>query len=142
MLQPILELTRGGVIEATHFGSIAVVDSTGKLLHSYGDPDTVAFLRSSAKPFQALPFVEQGGAEYFNFTQSELSISCASHETSQLHLDTVAAMQTKIGILEGSLQCLLSGLLPSAIPAEYQLSQFSEVIIPQFNARSGHWQMS
>ena len=105
MLQPILELTRGGVIEATHFGSIAVVDSTGKLLHSYGDPDTVAFLRSSAKPFQALPFVEQGGAEYFNFTQSELSISCASHETSQLHLDTVAAMQTKIGILEGSLQC-------------------------------------
>ncbi|MBK7456331.1 MAG: asparaginase [Anaerolineales bacterium] len=105
MLQPILELTRGGVIEATHFGSIAVVDSTGKLLHSYGDPDTVAFLRSSAKPFQALPFVEQGGAEYFNFTQSELSISCASHETSQLHLDTVTAMQKKIGIQEGSLQC-------------------------------------
>ena len=105
MLQPILELTRGGVIEATHFGSIVVVDSTGKLLHSYGDPDTVAFLRSSAKPFQALPFVEQGGAEYFNFTQRELSISCASHETSQLHLDTVTAMQKKIGIQEGDLQC-------------------------------------
>ncbi|MBK8418053.1 MAG: asparaginase [Anaerolineales bacterium] len=33
-------------------------------------------------------------------------MSCASHETSQVHLDTVAAMQTpKIGILEGSLQC-------------------------------------
>jgi len=103
--QPILELTRGRVVESTHFGSIAVVDSTGKLLHSYGDSDTVAFLRSSAKPFQAIPFVERGGAEHFNFTQSELSISCASHETAQHHLDTVRAMQAKIGILEDDLQC-------------------------------------
>ena len=108
--QPILELTRGGVVEATHFGSIAVVDSTGKLLHSYGDPHTVAFLRSSAKPFQALPFVEHGGVEHYGFTQSELSISCASHETSQMHLDTVTAMQKKIGIHESSLQC--GGHLP------------------------------
>jgi L-asparaginase II len=105
MLQPILEVIRGSVVEATHFGSIAVVDSTGKLLHSYGDPDTVAFLRSSAKPFQALPFVEQGGVEHFGFTQQELSISCASHETAQIHLDTVTALQKKIGIQESSLQC-------------------------------------
>jgi L-asparaginase II len=66
LLQPLLELTRGRVVESTHFGSIAVVDSTGKLLHSYGDPHGVAFLRSSAKPFQALPFVERGGVEHFN----------------------------------------------------------------------------
>ena len=103
--QPILELTRGSVVESTHFGSIAVVDSSGKLLHSHGDPDTVAFLRSSAKPFQAIPFVEHGGAEHFEFTQRELSISCASHETAQMHLDTVAAMQKKIGIEERHLQC-------------------------------------
>ena len=103
--QPLLELIRGSIVEATHFGSIAVVDSTGKLIHKYGDPDTVAFLRSSAKPFQALPFVEQGGVEHFGFTQKELSISCASHETAQMHLDTVTAMQRKIGIEESHLQC-------------------------------------
>jgi L-asparaginase II len=103
--QPILELTRGRVVESTHFGSIVVVDSTGKLLHSYGDPYTVAFLRSSAKPFQALPFVERGGVEHFDFTQSELAISCASHETAQFHLDIVKAMQAKIGIQEDHLQC-------------------------------------
>jgi L-asparaginase II len=105
VIQPILELTRGRVVESTHFGSIAVVDSTGRLLHSWGDPHTVAFLRSSAKPFQALPFVERGGVEHFNFTQRELSISCASHETAQHHLDTVRAMQAKIGIREDHLQC-------------------------------------
>ncbi len=103
--QPILELIRGSIVEATHLGSIAVVDSTGKLLHSHGDPHTVAFLRSSAKPFQALPFVEQGGVEYYNYTQAEIALSCSSHETAQLHLDTVQAMQKKIGIEENNLQC-------------------------------------
>jgi L-asparaginase II len=103
--QPILELTRGHVVEAVHLGSIAIVDSTGKLLHSCGDPDMVAFLRSSAKPFQAIPFVERGGAEHFNFTSKELAISCASHETAQIHLDTIKALQEKIGIREENLQC-------------------------------------
>ena len=45
MRQPLLELTRGRVVESTHFGSIAIVDSNGKLLHSYGDPYEVALLR-------------------------------------------------------------------------------------------------
>ncbi len=103
--QPIFELIRGRVVESKHFGSIVVMDATGKTLHSYGDSHTVAFLRSSAKPFQAIPFVERGGVEHFHFTQSELAISCASHETAQLHLDTVKAMQAKIGIGEDHLQC-------------------------------------
>jgi L-asparaginase II len=46
--QPLLELLRG-----TAFDSIAIVDSSGKLLHSQGDPHTVAFLRSSVRLFQA-----------------------------------------------------------------------------------------
>ena len=103
--QPILELTRERVVESTHFGSIAIVDSKGKLLHSWGDPYMVAFLRSSAKPFQVIPFVERGGPEHFHFTQRELAISCASHETAQMHLDTVRDMQARIGIQEGHLQC-------------------------------------
>ena len=78
--QPILELTRGGVVEATHFGSIAVVDSTGKLLNSYGDPHTVAFLRSSAKPFQALPFVEHGGVEHYGFKRSVFTKAACNAE--------------------------------------------------------------
>ena len=133
--QPILELTRGRVVESTHFGSIAVVDSTGKLLHSYGDPHTVAFLRSSAKPFQAIPFVERGGVEHFNFTQSELSISCASHETAQIHLDTVKAMQAKIGIQEGDLQC--GAHLPGDASKLRMVIQQNSIPTPNFNNCSG-----
>lgn len=102
---PLLELVRGSVTEAIHSGSIAVVSADGSLMKSHGDPHTVAFLRSSAKPFQALPFVEEGGVEFYNYTQRELSLTCASHETSQMHLDAVQAMQQKIGIEEHHLQC-------------------------------------
>ena len=102
---PLLELTRGRVIESIHLGAIAVVDSQGALLHSYGDPHTVAFLRSSAKPFQALPFVERLGVEHFGFTPKELALACASHVTAQIHLDAVRGLQAKIGIRESDLQC-------------------------------------
>lgn len=105
MHQPLLNIIRGNIIESQHIGSIAVVDSTGTLLHSYGDHHMVAFLRSSAKPFQCLPFVEQGGVEFFGFNESELAISCASHETSQLHLDIVHSLQLKVGLDENQLQC-------------------------------------
>ncbi len=103
--QPIFEVTRGRIVESVHYGSIAVVDSTGKMIASHGDPQAVAFLRSSAKPFQVLPFVERGGVEYFKFTPRELALSCASHEGSDMHVQAVLGLQNKIGIEESNLQC-------------------------------------
>ncbi|HSM72376.1 MAG TPA: asparaginase [Anaerolineales bacterium] len=103
--QPLFETTRGGVVESVHYGSIAVIDSNGKLIASQGDPHMVAFLRSSAKPFQVLPLVENGGVEHFNFTLRELSLACASHEGTDMHVQTVEEMQKKVGIDETRLQC-------------------------------------
>jgi L-asparaginase II len=59
--EPLFELTRGRIVESIHYGAIGVVDSHGRLLYSNGDTRTVTFLRSSAKPFQALPFFGRGG---------------------------------------------------------------------------------
>ena len=50
-----------------------MVDSSGKLRYSAGDPNLVTFLRSSAKPFQALAVVESGAAEAFGLTQEEIA---------------------------------------------------------------------
>jgi L-asparaginase II len=102
---PLFEVTRGNIVESIHFGAIVIADPQGKLLYSYGDPQVVAFLRSSAKPFQALPFVERGGVKHFGFTPRELALSCSSHETAQIHLDAVKALQAKVGIQESDLQC-------------------------------------
>lgn len=103
--EPLFVVTRGRIVESVHYGSIAVVDSTGRLIASYGDPQLVAFLRSSAKPFQVLPFVERGGMKYFGFTARELALSCASHQGSDMHVQAVRQLQQKIGIEESDLQC-------------------------------------
>ena len=102
---PLFELTRGRIVESIHYGSIVVVDAGGALLASYGDPHEVAFLRSSAKPFQALPFVERAGVEHFKLEPRELALACASHEGSEEHVQVAAGMQKKIGVKESDLQC-------------------------------------
>jgi L-asparaginase II len=103
--QPMLEITRGPVVESVHFGAAAVVDVHGRLLASFGDPSTVTYLRSSAKPVQALPLIEMGGAEAFGLTEREIAIICASHHGTDEHVAVVRGIQAKIGVSEADLLC-------------------------------------
>ncbi len=132
---PLFEVTRGNIVESVQYGSIAVVDSNGKLISSYGDPQTVTFLRSSAKPFQALPFVERGGVEHFGFTPRELALACASHEGSDMHVQTVEGLQKKIGVVESQLQCGVH--LPSDVEAFKSLIIHDQRPTPNRNNCSG-----
>jgi L-asparaginase II len=102
---PMVEVTRGPIVESVHFGAVAVVDSDGKLLASIGDPQTLTFLRSTAKPFQALPFIERDGAEKFGLTDREVAILCASHSGTDEHVGVVQGIQKKIGATEMDLLC-------------------------------------
>jgi L-asparaginase II len=96
--QPVLELTRGRIVESIHYGAIAVVDASTTLLASYGDPQLVTFLRSTAKPFQALPFIERGGDVHFGFAPNEVAIICASHSGTDEHVAVIKRLQAKIGV--------------------------------------------
>jgi L-asparaginase II len=58
----------GNVIENIHLGSVAVVDTHGRLLWSAGDPDYPTFTRSALKPFQALPFILADGPARFGLS--------------------------------------------------------------------------
>jgi L-asparaginase II len=102
---PVLELTRGNIVESLHYGAFAVADAAGRLVASYGDPHTVTFLRSSAKPFQAISLVESGAAEAFGLTPREIALACASHKAMEMHVEAVLAMQSKIGVRESDLLC-------------------------------------
>lgn len=104
-LEPIFEVTRGRLVESQHFGAIAIVDASGKLLFHYGDPQLVSFLRSSAKPFQAMPFFEYGGPEALGLDLYERAVICASHEGSQDHIRVVRGLLGKAGVEEGALLC-------------------------------------
>ncbi len=103
--QPIFEMTRGKVVESVHYGAIAVVDASGKLVASYGNPETITYLRSTAKPFQALPFIEMGGDTAFGLTPREIALMCASHSGTNEHVKVVLGMQFKIGVTESDLLC-------------------------------------
>ncbi|MGA2112672.1 MAG: asparaginase [Anaerolineales bacterium] len=102
---PLVELTRGRIVESLHFGAIAVTDSSGKRLAAAGDPGLVTFLRSSAKPFQALPTLESGALEALGLSDQEVAIMCASHLGSDAHVQAVSALLEKAGARETDLLC-------------------------------------
>ncbi|HEX9018829.1 MAG TPA: asparaginase [Anaerolineaceae bacterium] len=103
--QPLVELTRGPLVESIHFGALTVVDADGNLVASVGDADLFANLRSSSKPFQALPLYEDGGADHFGMTEREIAITCASHHGTDDHVQVLRGLQAKFDVREQDLQC-------------------------------------
>ena len=71
--------------------------ATGGLVDSAGDPELVTFLRSSAKPFQALPLA----LEEPDLPDVELAIACASHDGAPEHLAAVGALLARAGLRRG-----------------------------------------
>jgi L-asparaginase II len=132
---PLVEVTRGSVVESVHFGSLCLADAQGKTLFSLGDPTSPFFLRSSAKPFQLLAFLERGGAEHFGLEPCEIAIMCASHSGTPVHLETLEKLQTKVGIEESLLQCGVHA--PYHKPSADQLLVEGEALHPNHNNCSG-----
>ena len=56
---------RNGITENWHFGVCAVVTPEGQLVGRVGDPSLEVFIRSAAKPFQVMPFLQAGGQQEF-----------------------------------------------------------------------------
>lgn len=103
--QPLVEVTRGTIVESIHFGAFVVADAAGRVVASAGNPQLVTYLRSSAKPFQVLPFVETGGMERFGLNERELAVMCASHHGTDDHVSVIQGIQAKVGISAADLQC-------------------------------------
>ncbi|MEO7506711.1 MAG: asparaginase, partial [Pyrinomonadaceae bacterium] len=102
---PLVEIWRGPIIESRHRGHLVAVDGKGGTVASLGAPETVTYLRSSAKPFQMIPLLTSGAADRFGFTAPEIAVACASHNGEPIHTGTVAAMLGKIGLDESYLKC-------------------------------------
>jgi L-asparaginase II len=96
---------RGDHIESFHSGSIAVIDSLGRLLAYAGDPALRTCLRSAAKPFQGIPLLEYGGIDEYDLSHEEVALTCASHGGEPLHVATAAALLRKGEFDESDLLC-------------------------------------
>lgn len=103
--EPLVLVTRGSFIESVHRGHFVAVDGRGRTLAVLGSADSVAFIRSAAKPFQAMPLVASGAAERFGLEDPELAVACGSHDATPAHTDAVVSMLRKAGLSASDLNC-------------------------------------
>ncbi len=116
----IVELRRGSVVESRHHVHVGVVDGDGALVAHAGDPDFVTFWRSAAKPFQAMPLIEDGAADRFNLTREDLALVCASHSSEPNQVARVRELLQKVGCSERDLLCGPHRPLSEAVAKDYE----------------------
>ncbi|MEM9427868.1 MAG: asparaginase [Pseudomonadota bacterium] len=103
---PVLaEVWRSDRIESLHRGHAVIAAPDGTVDAAWGDPDTLIYPRSAAKPLQALALVESGAAEAAGLGPEELALACASHNAAAAHTDRVRAWLAAIGRGEADLLC-------------------------------------
>ncbi len=99
------KVIRGETVESVHRGHLIAIDGNGKTLLSIGDPGMVTYLRSAAKPFQALPLITCGAADHFGFSEEEIALACASHSGEPRHVRIVQLMLDRCELTEAHLRC-------------------------------------
>jgi L-asparaginase II len=104
-MNKLVEIYRGNLVESSHYGHIAVVDSEGNLLYFYGDPYRVTYARSSIKPIQAIPVVETNAVDEFHIEDREISLMCSSHNSEEFHAQCTREILKKANIGLDKLQC-------------------------------------
>ena len=112
-MEPIVvEVVRGQVVESVHrVHAVAVED--GAVVAEAGDAGLVAFMRSSAKPLQALPVVRARA----DLSDEEIAVACASHLARPEQLAAVRSLLAKGPATEEELECG-----PDPTPLEHNCS--------------------
>jgi L-asparaginase II len=111
MADPItVAVHRGEVVESRHRAhAVAVQD--GAVIAEAGDGGLVTFMRSSAKPIQALP-LSRATPE---LEEEALAIACASHQALAEQLDAVRLLLAAAPAGEDELECGPAGHPPERI---------------------------
>lgn len=101
---PLVDVIRSGTVECRHRGSVAVCEN-GRLVETLGNAATVTPMRSTAKPFQILGLIDQGGRERFNLSYTDMAVMVSSHNGEPQHVDAVRNILSKAGFDESALAC-------------------------------------
>ena len=122
-------------MEARHTVHVAVADAHGRVVARAGNGNGLTYYRSAAKPFQALPLVEEGIVRRFGISLPELALCCASHEGEPEHVATARSILSKIGIDEALIRC--GSQLPFGADASQELLMLGGQAMPIHNNCSG-----
>ena len=105
-----MTVTRGDVVESRHRVHAVAVEA-GRIVEQVGDAGLVTFMRSSAKPLQALPLARARG----DLDDRDLAIASASHLADDDQLAAVRALLGKAPAGEDDLECGPAGRPPTRI---------------------------
>ncbi len=100
-----MRVTRGPETESAHDVHGVIVGVARWEEIRFGEPETLAYWRSSMKPFQALPLVEDGVLDAFDFDDADLALCCASHHGTPAHVERVSAILRRLELAEEALAC-------------------------------------
>jgi len=101
----LIEYVRDGLVEQEHLGFIVRIDEDGKINKLGEDNDYPFYLRSCAKPLQASLLIDYELDEFYNMTDEEIAICCASHTGEPCHTQIVKTLLDKIGLDESYFKC-------------------------------------
>jgi L-asparaginase II len=135
-LKPLeVALMRGMAIESRHQVHALVCDSSGRIMHQWGDPELTFFPRSTVKIIQAAAWVSRGRDRGWSIGDDELAIACGSHMAEPGHVEIVKRWLEKLGLPQSSLEC--GPHEPTHRPSVHALVRAGEEPCPIHNNCSG-----
>ncbi len=94
-------VTRNGMVECQHHGSVAVLDRDGQVVVRVGEPDLAMMPRSSVKPLQLLGMLRCG----LQLPPPLIAVAMSSHAGEPMHTSRVEQILAAAGLDAGALQC-------------------------------------
>lgn len=126
----LLEQKRSGLTELQFYGYVVKYD--GENFENYGNANNYPFFhRSCAKPLQAAIIEDFKTKEFFDLTDEEIAVCCASHTGESIHIDLIKSVLDKIGLSEKDLLC------PAIEPLSEEEKRKFTVYSPLHNNCSG-----
>lgn len=102
--QTLAVMLRGGLPENAHRGRISVVAAAdGRELYSVGDTGAPTYVRSTAKPMQAIASLGSGLAQAYGLESRHLALMGASHRGSPEQMTALEEMLALTGVPEEAL---------------------------------------
>ncbi len=102
--QELVAATRAELPENVHSGRVCVVSAdSGEVVASYGDPDALTFVRSTAKPLQAIASLAGGVAEACGWNDRHLAMMAASQRGYPAQMAALEEMLALSGVPEDAL---------------------------------------
>ena len=136
----LVQYLRDELPEQEHYGYV-VLANKDKAIDFTGDTKNQPFyLRSCAKPLQASLIIDFEMDKFYNMTEEEIALCCASHAGEEVHVNIAKNLLAKFELNENDLSCGLHKPLSKTEQTKLLLENKKETIL-QNNCSGKHIMM-